>query len=69
MSAVTGNGRLQRVALQWTTIKSIRRIIYHFSFLIYHLGRKAADAALHEERADDGGEHGDDELDDSLPGF
>ena len=24
-------------------------------------------AALHKERADDGGEHGDDELDDSLP--
>jgi len=25
------------------------------------------DAALHKERADDGGEHGDDELDDGLP--
>ena len=26
-------------------------------------------AALHEERADDGGEYGDDELDDGLPSF
>ena len=52
------------MALQWMTIKLI------FRFIAFFLNVKLlALAALHTDGRGDGGEYGDDEIDDLLDGF
>ena len=63
MSAVTGNGLSQRVALQCITIRFI--FLMMGTITLIHFSH----TALHKERACNGCENGDDELNDCLKFF